>query len=409
MEQTMAPETLQPPDYPPSRDARCPFDLPTLYRELRERAPLTRVRVWDGSTPWLVTRHADALQALNDPALVVDSDLPGFPVMSAAFATRFKHVRPFFFRDEASYQSQRAMIINEFAPRRIESLRPAVERIVNETVDALLTLPGKADLMPEFALPIATRTMCTLLGVSDHQRLVLHELSRVLASRTAGPEEVAQALNGIDAYFLGVIDDHLHTPADDLVGRALVPHIDAGDLSREDAATMVQVLFTSGHGTTTPMIATSIAALFAHPEQLARLRASREPRLFARAVDELFRYVTVAHIGRARIAASDTTIGDTRIRAGDGVLIQLDAANRDPEQFPEPDTFDIHRTPRRHLALGHGIHKCMGQALAKMELHVSLETLLRRLPHLRVDAGPDALPFADDENALRLQSLPVTW
>ncbi|HEY5833451.1 cytochrome P450 [Streptomyces sp.] len=401
--------TPEPVEYPATRDARCPFDPPAVYGELRERAGLTRVRVWDGSTPWLVTRYDDALSALRDPRLSMDARLPGFPGISAASVTRLNRVSPFFFREESVYLRQRGMLIKEFVPKKLEALRPSVQRIVDDTLDALLAGPRPADLLEGFALPVATLVMCELLGVDRRDRLRLHELSRIVASRKAAPDQVSRALDGLDEYFLQLTDAQVREPGDDLVGRALTPRVRSGELSREDAAAMAQVLFFSGHGTSTAMIVTGALALLTHHEQLAELRAARDPAVLAATVEELLRYVTVAHNGRQRVAAEDTVIGRTPVRAGDGVLIQLDAANRDPSVFAEPDRFDIHRAPYRHLALGHGIHHCMGQALARIELQVALGTLFARVPTLRLAVRSEDVPFKEDENALRLDSLPVTW
>ena len=151
--------------YPLPKDWRCPLDPPSEFKRLRHEAPVSRIRVWDGSTPWLVTRYEDACEALADPRLSMDFTLPGFPHISPASATRQDRLLPFPFRPEPEYRAQRAMLLQEFSPRRMEALRPGVQRIVDETLEAMLAGPRPADLVAAFALPVANLVICDLLGV----------------------------------------------------------------------------------------------------------------------------------------------------------------------------------------------------------------------------------------------------
>jgi cytochrome P450 len=393
--------------YPMARDRRCPLNPPEEYRRLRERTSLPRVRTWDGGTPWLITRYEDALRALGDTRLGTDFRLPGFPHTSPASAARQDRVLPFSLREHEAYLAQRNMIVHEFTPRKIEALRPQMQRIADDAIDALIAGPRPADLMAAFALPVAILVICALFGMPDEDRELLHDLSRTVGSRTSSREEATRALEALDGHFRDLVDARLREPDDGLVGRLVTEHVRTGKLSREDAAAMVQFLFFAGHGPAAYMIGMGVVALFWHPDQLAELRA--DPELLAAAVEELLRYVTVSHNGRQRAATEDVVIGETVIRAGEGVLIQADAANRDPSVFPDPDRVDLHRAHQRNLALGYGIHQCMGKTLAHVELQVAFGTLFRRIPALRLAVPAGELPFKENENILGLHELPVTW
>jgi cytochrome P450 len=157
------------------------------------------------------------------------------------------------------------------------------------------------------------------------------------------------------------------------------------------------------------MIALGTVALLENPEQLAELRDTDDPKLVANAVEELLRYLTIVHNGRRRIALDDIEIGGEVIRAGEGVVIATEVANRDEAAFPDPDRLDIHRTARHHVAFGYGVHQCLGQPLARVELQVVYSTLYRRIPSLALAVPVDELPFKHDMAIYGVHALPVTW
>ncbi|MGW0994694.1 cytochrome P450 [Streptomyces sp. NPDC002523] len=395
------------PGYPIPRDPRCPLDPPAAYLRPQHSAVLPRVRIWDGSRPWLVTRYDDAVQALGESRLSGNYRLPGFPLSSASAAAKLERVLPYAFREDDVHRAQRAMLMREFTPKKMEALRPRVQRIVDDAIDAMLEGPRPADLVSAFAMPVAIRVICELLGVdAEEDRQALHGLCRTMASRTTQPGEATRALDSLESYFHRLVETQLRHPGKGLVGQVVVERVRSGELSHEDAVAMVQLLFHAGHGSSAYMIATGVVALFAHPEQLAAFRAADDN---AAAVVELLRYTTVAHNAMPRIATEDVVIGTTLVRAGEGVLIQLDAADRDPSAFPDPDRLDIGRPPSRNLALGHGPHYCLGYALAHVEQQVAFGTLFRRIPELRLAVPMEELPFKDNENLVGLHILPVTW
>jgi cytochrome P450 len=197
-------------------------------------------------------------------------------------------------------------------------------------------------------------------------------------------------------------------PGDDLLSKLVVEHVHTGDLSLDECTAMASLLLEGGFDTTTNMITLGTLALLQHPGQLAELRASDDPKLLANAVEELLRYINVAHNGRRRVALEDVTIAGQAIRAGEAVICSNDAGNRDPQEFPDPEELDIHRDVRRHLGFSYGTHQCIGQPLARVELQVVYGTLYRRIPTLRLNADPVSLPFLDGI-VYSVLSLPVAW
>ncbi|MFG2880916.1 cytochrome P450 [Streptomyces sp. NPDC048297] len=397
-------ETLR---YPIPRDPRCPLDPPGVYERMQKADGLTRVRIRDGSEPWLVTRFDDVVQAMGDARLSGDHRLPGFPLASASSAARLEGTLPYAFREDDMHRAQRAMLMREFTPKKMEELRPRVQRFADDAIDAMLAGPRPVDLVSAFALPFAIHVICELLGVDgDEEREHLHGLCRAMGSRTTPPEEASRANAALQEYFQGLVEAGLDGSGKSLVVDLLAERIRAGELTRDDAAGTIQMIFHAGHGPTAYMIAVGTVALFAHPEQLAAFRDLDD---VAPAVVELLRYTTVSQAAMPRAATEDVELGGTVIRAGEGVLLQMDAADRDPSAFPEPDRLDLSRPPTRNVALGHGLHQCLGRALTYVELQVAFGTLFRRIPGLRPAIPLEEMPFKDNEHLVGLYNLPVTW
>jgi cytochrome P450 len=247
-------------------------------------------------------------------------------------------------------------------------------------------------------------------GRSNHRELIVSACSADFPPGGGSVAVVAHDLDDeLNGYFTRLVERAVRHPSDDLLGRVVVPGHRAGELTLEEAAVLAQTLFHAGHGQTAFMITLGAAVLLREPRQYQALGDEGAERRVRSAVEELLRYITTAHTARQRVATRDLTIGSTVIRAGDGVLVQLDAANRDPEAFPDPDRFDIGRPLKPNLAFGRGPHQCLGAALARLEFEVAFTTLARRLPLLRLARPADRPGPRDDENSLRLDSLLVTW
>lgn len=403
----MVQETL--PTFPMSRADRCPFDPPPQLRDLQEQAPLTRVRLWDGTSPWLVTRYAEQRELLGDPRLSADPSRDGYPFPGPARPAGVSGSRiGFILMDEPEHGRLRRMVTAPFAIKRVEALRPGVQRIVDDLIDGMLAGPDPVDLVEAFALPVPSLVICQLLGVpyADHGLFQGH--SRNLISRSVDPEERSASFEALHDYLERLLASKSAEPGDDLLSQ-LVARVDAGELSRSDAAGIGVLLLVAGHETTANMIALGTLALLEHPDQLALLRDSDDPKLVASAVEELLRYLNITHTGRRRVALADIEIAGVTIRAGEGLILANDIGNRDPETFADPGTLDLTRDARRHVAFGFGVHQCLGQPLARMELQVVYSTLYRRIPTLRRAAALDEIPFKHDGQVYGVYELPVAW
>ncbi|MFF3941571.1 cytochrome P450 [Streptomyces phaeofaciens] len=394
------------PEFPMPRAARCPFDPPPALRDLQERAPLTKVRLRDGSEPWLVTRYADQRAILGDPRVSADTDSPGYPSKAGPEGGEGK--LSFIMMDDPEHARLRRMVTAPFAVKRVEALRPAVQRIVDDLIDGLLAGPAPVDLVEEFALPVPSLVICELLGVPYDDHAFFQDHTRTMVHRDATPEQRGRAAREVAGYLSALIGRRIADPRDDLLS-GIAARVTAGEIDHGQATEMALLLLIAGHETTANMIALGTLALLRHPDQLALLRESGDPGLVTSAVEELLRYLHITHLGRRRAVTEDIEIGGRLLRAGEGVIMVNEVANRDPEVFPDPDRLDITRDARRHVAFGFGVHQCLGQPLARMELQVVYGTLYRRIPTLRLAGSPDDVRFKHDAFIYGVHSLPVTW
>ncbi|MER5625139.1 cytochrome P450 [Streptosporangium sp. NPDC002544] len=408
MTSTLNPASEHPaeiPEYPMARAAGCPFDPPPTLRAKQQEGPLAKVRLWDGSTPWLVTRYAEQRALLADPRVSADVTRPGYP--SSAPVNDSSKVS-FILMDDPEHARLRRMVTAPFAIRRVAALRPAVQKIADDLIDDMLAGPKPVDLVEAFALPVPSLVICELLGVPYADHDFFQDNSKTVIKRDATPEQRSAALGRLAGYLNDLLGEKLTNPGDDMLS-GLTERIRTGELSRQEAARMGVLLLIAGHETTANMIALGTLALLEHPDQLALLRDSGDERLVASAVEELLRYLHITHNGRRRVALEDIEIAGRLIRAGDGLILANDIGNRDPEAFPDPDRLDIQRDARRHMAFGFGVHQCLGQSLARLELQIVYSTLYRRIPTLRSAADLDQIPFKHDGSVYGVYELPVTW
>ncbi|WP_329331963.1 cytochrome P450 [Streptomyces sp. NBC_00663] len=394
------------PEFPMPRAARCPFDPPPALKELQREAPLTRVRLWDGSEPWLVTRYAEQRAVLGDARVSADTDRPGYPTKASPDAGEGK--LSFIMMDDPEHARLRRMVTAPFAIKKIEALRPAVQRIVDGLIDDMLARSGTVDLVEAFALPLPSLVICELLGVPYDDHAFFQDSTKTMVRTTATPAERGAASREVAGYLAELLGKRIADPRDDLLS-SIAGRVTAGEIDHRQATEMALLLLIAGHETTANMIALGTLALLEHPDQLALLRETDDPKLVASAVEELLRYLHITHLGRRRAVTEDIEIGGQVIRAGEGVIMANEIANRDPEVFPDPDRLDLTRDARRHVAFGFGVHQCLGQPLARMELQVVYGTLYRRIPTLKLACPLEDVRFKDDAFIYGVHELPVAW
>src|ERR1700754_493124 len=325
----------------PAMAPPCPFDPPAELAQLRAEKPVTRIRLWDGSSPWLVTRYEDVRNLLADPRVSDDTRLPNYPFQSPGLRARRQTSRTFIGMDDPDHARYRKMIISDFTVRRTESLRPLVEEIVNDLLDAMERGPRPVDLVEAFALPLPSMVICQMLGVpyADHDFFQDH--SRAILDISTDPQEAVRANDELRDYLTTLIAEKEAEPTDDILGRLAQRYVSTGQLSRSEAATMALLLLVAGHETTANMIAFGTLTLLEHPKQAAEVRDG-DTAVVKSAVEELLRLLTVVHTGRRRVALEDIEIGGVTICAGEGIITAGESANRDSAVFDTPDELDIH-------------------------------------------------------------------
>jgi cytochrome P450 len=387
------------------------------YATMRAHDPVFRQPGLDGTTPiWFVTRHEDAMAVLlDDERFVLDPALALTPEELEARRSAFAmQVDPrvdthLLTKDGDDHRRLRRLVSKAFTPRMVEGLRPRIQAIADELVDAVGPR-GEMDLVDDFAFPLPIVVICELLGIPAVDRNRFREWSNLFLS-PALTEEAQQAFAVAIEQFLGYLHELFEQrradPGDDLVS-ALVQAEEAGDtLSEDELFSMVVLLIVAGHETTVSLIGNSVLALLTHPEELEKLCA--DPDSVPAAVEELLRFDSPVERSITRWATTDVEIGAQTIRRGELVIAVIGSANRDSERFPNADRLDVGRGDTKHLGFGRGPHFCLGAPLARLEAEIALRTLIERLPSLRLAIAGKDLYWRPIPLFRSLASLPVAW
>ena len=387
----------------PADRGACPFDPPPAYDQVRELNPVAPVKLFDGSTAWMLTRHEDVRAVLQDRRFSADGAKPGFPYTSPVRRVLATSNKTFIRMDDPEHARLRRMLTSDFIVKRVEELRPRIRAIAVDLLEAMTRDRDHADLVTEFALPLPSLVICLLLGVPYEDHAYFQKCSSTLLRDSSSPEEVQAAREDLNNYIRQLAESKRDGGEDDIISRLMR----RGDLSRDEVATMGTLLLVAGHETTANMTALSVLTLLRNPEEMERLRS--DSTLIRGAVEELLRYLSIVHVGLARVATEDVEVGGRTIHAGEGVLLMINAANRDHAVFPDADRVDVGRDARRHLAFGFGVHQCLGQPLARAELQIALDVLLNGLPGLRLAVPFEEISFRHDMLVYGVHSLPVAW
>lgn len=423
------------------------FDPPPGLGRIREQTPLRRLRFADGHVGWLVTSYELAREILGDRrfslhpfrAVVRDPqreiattvDDMRRDVRLAAVVDRYEnggrpayealadpevvdiqrsdpphHMSSLTILDPPRHTEMRRLVAAYFAPRRVSEHQQLVERIVTQQLDAMEQAMPPLDLVEAFCLPIPSQVICALFGASPAERDRFEEPARVLLDSAATAEQQVAANRALDDFTRELVARKRTDPADDL----LTELIQGGQLSDDEIARLALTLFRAGHETTASMLALSVLTLLQDRTRWDALRA--DPAMVGAAVEELLRFHTLFHVSAfTRTAVQDLELAGQTIRAGETVAVSLAAANRDPDRFADPDRLDLTRQGVvGHLTFSHGIHQCLGQHLARLELRIGLTALTSRLPDLRLAVPIEDVPmYAADQQIYGVRHLPVTW
>ncbi|MEV6315367.1 cytochrome P450 [Streptomyces sp. NPDC051776] len=429
------PDPLSLPEPFPLHGAEYKRDPYPLYAQLREKGPVHRVRFPSGVCAWLVTGYDAAHQALNDERLGKHHSRGNAAWRArASIMPEPQHSQlqvHLLHQDPPRHTSMRRLVLDAFAPRRVEGMRPVFQEMADALLDDLP--PGASadggtaegggsaaegggsaedgvDVVAAFAARFPFRVLAHVIGLAPELADRFdRDWGKVV--QPVGPDDPGRPayetrLRALQDYIADVVEHQRAHPGEGLLCR-LVGARDDGELTAEELDSMVFQLLVAGQEPVTNQITTALIALLRHPEQLDRLRD--EPGILPRAVEELLRFDGAFELTTWRFFAADSDLHGTRVPAGDSVIISLDAANRDPRRFPDPDRLDFDRSPNAHLSFGHGIHFCPGAALARVELQVALRTLIGRLPGLRLAVSHDELRWIPAVLARGVDSLPVSY
>ncbi|MFD8544590.1 cytochrome P450 [Streptomyces sp. NPDC059649] len=384
----------------------CPFDPPPAYRTLREQHPVAEVTLPDGVPGWLVTGYEEVRAVLADPRFSARRRAlrtGGVPAGDAPVPEPAPGM--FIMMDAPEHTRFRRLLTGQFTVRRMRQLTPTVEKIVAEHLDALAATEGRpVDLVQAFALPIPSLVICELLGVPYADREEFQRNSATLIRIDATPEELQQAQQALREFIGRLAVAKRSEPGDDILSGLVT----SGELTDEELAGVGVLLLLAGHETTANMIALATMCLLQNPGQWEALRA--DPSLMDGAVEELLRYLSVIQYGVRRTALEDVELGGQRIPAGSLVVACLPSGNRDTDHFTgDPEQLDVHRPYSPHVAFGHGIHQCLGQQLARVEMKAALTALIDRFPTLRLGVPVEQVPMRDNMIVYGVHELPVTW
>ncbi|MFJ7212211.1 cytochrome P450 [Amycolatopsis sp. NPDC098790] len=396
-----------PQGLPMERDAG-PFDPPREITRLRSTRPVSPMVFPDGHEGWLVTGYEAVRQMMADTRFSSRLDLdvvhvpyetPGMPV-----PTEPSPQLPgmFIAMDPPDHGRLRKRLTGAFTVKRMKQLEERIAEVVEEQLDHLARLTPPVDLVAEFALPVPSLVICELLGVPYDDRGDFQVNSAQFMVRDQTLEQKMGAYIALNTYLSELVTRKRSSPTEDILSD-LARH---EDLTIEELTGAAFLLLIAGHETTANMLSLGTFALLEHPAELASLRS--EPELMPGAVEELLRYLSVADIF-FRYATEDLSLGGETIPAGSTVVVSLLAANRDPSRFENPDVLDFRRNARGLLSFGHGVHQCLGQQLARIEMRAGFEGLVRRFPTLRLAVAADEVKLRTDMNIYGVHELPVTW
>jgi cytochrome P450 len=385
-----------------------------LLAALRESEPVFRTHLPNKiKTPvWLITRYEDVFALLKDErfpknrrSALTPEQLKKMPWVPPMFRPLERNMLDL---DQPDHTRLRALVHKAFTPRLVEQMRERVQTLADELLDKA-SRRGEMDLINDYALPLPMTIITEILGVPTSDRDKFHKWSKAVVSLSS-PNVTMRVIPPVwmfIRYLRRFFKIRRRDPQDDLAS-ALIQAEEAGDkLSEDELLAMVFLLLIAGHETTVNLIGSGVLALLEHPEQMEKLR--QEPALIKTAIEELLRYTAPVFMSTERFAREDVTLHDVTIPRGEMTFGVIGSANRDENVFENPDALDITREPNKHLSFGQGIHFCLGAPLARMEAQIAINTLLRRIPNLRLKVSSDSLRWRPSMVLRGLDSLPVVF
>ncbi|MEU6157744.1 cytochrome P450 [Streptomyces sp. NPDC047130] len=385
------------------------LEPPAEFTELRAKCPHARISVGGGEMT-LLTRYADVRAVTGDPRFTRDLSAEGAVSLSADGTDLYSQSESKSMAAAGEAHEQwRRMVSRWFTAKRMTALRPEIERMAEDLIDAMVEQGAPADLVARLAFPLPVQVICSMLGVPDADRDRFAHWSNVMMNYSRfSRDEAAASTAEFDAYMLGHIEAKRSDPQDDIISNLIVQTNDVGyRMPGDDLLDTAKALLAAGHETTANSIGKMTAFLLADRTRWQALLADRS--LIRTTVEEALRYDAQLGLGLPRFISEDVEVGDAVLRAGTTVMLSMAAANRDETVFERADEMVLDRSPNPHISFGVGPHSCVGQALARTEMQVVLEVMLRRLPGLELAASVDELKLEEGLIVTALTELPVSW
>ncbi|MFD4610000.1 cytochrome P450 [Streptomyces sp. NPDC058440] len=359
----------------------------SVFAQLREKGSAHRIALPDGSPVWLVTHECDVRRGLADPRFSVDkqrsgSGFKGFSLPPALDANLLN-------MDADDHLRLRRLVAQGFTPRHVDGMRSHIQRAVDTFLHQLLKrmdTDGQADLVAEFAKPLPLKVIGDLFVVPAEEQGQFSEwISGMLAPTSR--QDLIQTIGSIHRYLVDLLARRRANPGDDILSGLIAARDETDQLTEDELVSLTFLILGAASENVQHQISNAMVTLLDHPDQLSELRG--KPELLPAAIEELLRYAHPNLSAIRRFPTEPVDIGGVHIPAGDTVLFSLASAHRDPARYPQPDRFDMHRADKGHLALGHGLHYCLGAALARTQLTLALDALLRLLPGMRLASAPE--------------------
>ena len=395
--------TEAPPAFPQLRDD--PLAPPPVYVQWREETPAKLVTLQNGKTAWVVTRQQEARQVFEDPTVSRDPSKDEFPQVRKGMSIKrndliMNHMDP------PLHGKFRRMLAPWFTMKKINEQRDDLQKVVDQAVDRLLTFEKPVNFHKEFSLVIPSTVICRVLGIDYSHHDAFERTATFITRASSTAEQFAAATKELFEVAGQLVDESIENPGGGVL-QVLTDKLQAGEMNREQAVAHLYVLIVGGHETTAHTISLGFLQLFRDPALADFLREN--PDRIPDAITEMLRIQSINDGSVARITTQEMDLGGVKIPAGAGIIPLMSPSHRDPRAWDNADVFDIDRDNSKHLALGAGIHSCLGQNLARAELEIVFETILRRIPTLRLAGTESDIGFQRDGFVFGVYDLPVTW
>ena len=379
-----------------------PFEY---YRKMRESDP---VAYDEKNKIWTLFRYEDVLRVTSDYSTfsseqVMTSEQALESLRKEGISEEDLPTQSILSLDPPRHRQLRSLVSQAFTPRSIALLTPRITQIAHEYLDKVAPT-GRMDIIQDLSYPLPVIVIAELLGVPTEDRAQFKRWSDGLIS--PAPDAVNSVVVEMNRYFRPIIAERRSSPREDLISGLVAAEVDGEKLTERELLSFCVILLVAGNVTTTNLIGNAILCFDEHPEVMDQLR--EDLSLLPIAIEEVLRYRSPVQI-LVRAAAEDTVIGGKEIKQGQFVVPYIGSANRDGAQFPEPDVFDIRRTPNRHVAFGHGIHFCIGAPLARLETRIAFEALLTRFKNIRRVQETPLEPLQAGGGFYGVKNLPVTF